>query len=101
MKLAALALTILLALPGAASAETLKGGLPACMTPELLDQIMKAILDDDRQTGEGLLQAGCIITKAGIPVTVLDTSVAGKVKVEAHNGDQSLVMWTVTQNVLP
>jgi hypothetical protein len=101
MKTAALAFAILLALPAGASAETLKGGLPGCMTPELLDQIMKAILDNDQKTGEGLLQAGCIITRAGIPVTVLDTSVPGKVKVEAHSGDQSLVMWTVTQNVLP
>lgn len=102
MRLRALFLALLLVVPSFASAETLKGGLPGCMTADLLDQVMKAIIDNDQQTGEALLHGGgCIVTAGGITVKVLDRSIPGKVEVQAGEGEHAVVMWTLPQNILP
>lgn len=102
MKFRALLITLLLAFPAMTSAETLKGNLPGCMTADLLDQLMKAIQYDDQKTGDALLHGGgCIITAPGAKVKVIDRSIPGKVEVQAGEGEHTLQMWTLPQNVLP
>ncbi|QUN06363.1 hypothetical protein KDN34_02540 [Shewanella yunxiaonensis] len=80
-------------------AETLKGGYGACLTEELFDQLSQAAVKKDEQGWQYLLNNGCIITKSGIQVSVLDTTWTGKAKVRAYVGDQAVVLWTNVENI--
>lgn len=98
MKTLALLLA-LSALPLSASAATVRQGAPGCMTAELLDQLIDAILKDDQQTGEGLLHGGgCIIVAQDVAATVLQTQ-DDKVQVKIAKGDLSLDMWVPAKYV--
>lgn len=95
-----LALAILVAaLPFAAHAESLKGGYAACLTEDLFDQMISAAVDKDETAMRFLLRNGCILTKSGIHVSVLDTTWTGKAKVRAYVGDDAVVLWTNIENV--
>ncbi len=78
--------------------KTFKGGYGACVTEELFDQLIDAAVKDDERAINYLLNNGCIMTKAGIPVSVLDTS-WGTAKVRAYVDDQAVVLWTNTENI--
>lgn len=80
-------------------AESLKGGYGACLTEDLFDQLTSAAVKKDERAWDYLLKNGCIITKAGIPVSVLDTTWTGRVKVRAYVGDQAIVLWTNIENI--
>lgn len=90
--------TLLLSIAPAYSA-TLKGGYVACLTENLLDQIMQAVTHKDERGFEYLLKHGCIITKSGIEVSVLDTTWTGKAKVRAYVDDQAIILWTLIENI--
>lgn len=89
-------LLILTLLPGLASAAKVHNGAPGCMTAELLDQFLQAILSNDQATGENLLKAGCIILNQDIDATLLETGV-DKVHVTVTNDKGSLDMWVPTK----
>jgi hypothetical protein len=80
-------------------AETLKGGFGACISEDLFDQFVSAAVKKDERGLQYLLQNGCIITKAGIEVSVLDTTWSGKAKVRAYVGNSAMVLWTNIENV--
>lgn len=82
-----------------AEAESLKGGYPACLTENLFDQAITALNKNDERAWQYLLENGCIVTKGGIPVSVLDRTWTGKVKVRAYVGDDAVILWTNMENV--
>lgn len=86
------------ALVGTAEAREFAGnGQPACLSEELLDQLISASVDNDEKGVKYLLNNGCIIPRAGIEVSVLDRSWTGTTKVRAYVGDQAAVLWTVNE----
>lgn len=92
---------ILLAGLQQANAEELVGGYGACTTKELFDEFITAVVKKDETALNYLTQHGCIITKAGIKVSVLDTTWTGTAKVRAYtpDGQNSAILWTNTENI--
>jgi len=72
-------------------------GQAACITEELHDQLISAAVDQDERGINYLLQNGCFIPKAGVPVSVLDRTWTGTVKVRAYVDDQAFELWTVRE----
>lgn len=91
-------LAILIA--GTANADSLKGNYGACVSEDLFDQFVTASTRDDHKAFSYLLQNGCILTKPGISVSVLETTWTGKAKVRAYVGDTSVVLWTFKENLV-
>ena len=90
---------------GNAFAETFQG-YSACLTEELYDQMSRALMNKDFRSSTYLLKHGCIITKKGIPITVLKKSWygglwLGGIKVRAYIGDEAIVLWTDKVNIGP
>lgn len=81
-------------------AETTKGGYAACLTEDLLDQITQAAVRKDRRGLEYLLKHGCVVMKAGIPVSILKKTWTGTVKMRAYIGNDALILWTVNENIV-
>ena len=92
MKTKVALLLILMLLPGLASAAKVHSGAPGCMSAELLDQLLHAILNNDQATGETLLQNGCIILNQDVDAKLLEAR-ADKVHVTVSNDKGSLDMW--------
>lgn len=86
-------------LMSSANAERLKGGYPACVSESLFDQFTSALVKKDKLGVQYLMKHGCIITKSGIQVSVLDTTWSGKAKVRAYVGDNAVVLWTNIENI--
>lgn len=99
MKKLAFSLLSLIALTSVAHAETLKGGYGACLSEELFDQFISASVKKDEQAFQYLLKNGCIITKAGINVSVLDRTWTGTSKIRAYVGNNAVVLWTNNENI--
>ena len=93
MGLLALAITV------PATAETTKGGYPACLTKDLFDQITSALVKKDERAFEYLMKNGCLILKAGIQISVLDRTWTGTAKIRAYVGDDAVVLWTNVENI--
>lgn len=93
--------TALATLAQAAGAETLKGDHVACLTESKLDEVHQAVARNDKRGFAYLMDNGCIITKGGIPISVLDTTWDGKAKVRAYMGNDAVVIWTVRENIKP
>jgi hypothetical protein len=91
-------LLLAIAASTSAQAESLKGEYGACLSEDLFDQLTSAAVKKDERAFQYLLKNGCIITKAGIQISVLDTS-WGKAKVRAYVGDSAVVLWTNTENI--
>ncbi|WP_413615738.1 hypothetical protein MRB56_02395 [Halomonas cupida] len=72
-------------------------GQAACLTEDLLDQLISAAVDSDERAMNYLLSNGCTIPKAGIPVSILDRTWTGTTKVRAYIGDQAIELWTVNE----
>jgi len=92
-------LLLSLFLTSSAYAETLVGGYPACLTEDLLGEYIRAERKGDTQGMLYLLNNGCIITATGIRASIIKTTWSGKVKVRAYNGNRSMVLWTIANNV--
>ena len=80
-------------------ADTFKGGHPACVTKDLFNQLATALINKDVNAFVYLLEHGCIITKKGVSVTVLDTTWTGMAKVRAYGGG-GVILWTYTDNIV-
>jgi hypothetical protein len=81
-------------------ASSLKGGYGACVSEELFDQLISASVNKDENSWNYLLKNGCIITKSGIQVSILDSTWTGTTKVRAYVGDTAVVLWTNTENII-
>ena len=86
----------------ASFADSLKGGYAACLNEESFDGITTAIAKNDKRGTQYYLDAGfCIIPKAGLPISILDTSFfTGTVKVRVYLGKKTFDLWTVLENVV-
>ncbi len=92
---------LLIPISGAQAASgTLKGGYPACVTKALFDQIVTALVSKDENAFNYLMKSGCVSTKAGLPVTILDWSFSGTAKVRVYVGGKSIVLFTNMENVI-
>ena len=90
---------LLLALPVSAQARQFNGsGQPACLTENLLDQIIDAAVSRNNAGVQYLLGNGCVIPRSGIQVTVLDTKIfSGKAKVRAFIDGRPIELWTTIE----
>ncbi len=79
--------------------NTLKGGYIGCLSEDLFDQMSQAKVREDARGIQYLLENGCIITRSGIDISVIDTSWSGVTKVRAYVGDETFILWTNTENV--
>ena len=99
--LTALAAVILAALiPTHTTADTLKGGYPACVTEDLFNRISAAAAQHDYQVMEFLLQSGCFVTLEGQRVTLLDTKVwSGSARISIQGETRAFILWTDAGNI--
>ena len=94
-----LCLTMFISFCGIVYADSLKGDYVACVSEELFDLAIIAGVNKDKRAWDYLMENGCIVPKAGIPISVLDTTWTGKAKVRAYVGDQAIILWTNTENI--
>ncbi len=99
LKKVIIALAVFAIISGVVNAASLKADYMACVSEDLFDQLMSAITKNDRRAADYLLEHGCIITKAGMPVSVIDTTWTGRAKVRAYAGDDSIILWTVIEAI--
>jgi len=99
MKKVVFSLIAVVAFTTTVQAASLKGGYGACISEDLFDQFISASVKKDERAFQYLLKNGCIITKAGIEVSVLDTTWTGTAKVRAYVGDSAVILWTNTENI--
>lgn len=89
------AATAAAAFTGPVHAETLNGEQFACLSEQSLDEMTNAAVNEDKRGMRYLIDANrCILPKAGVPVSVLDSTWTGKVKVRAYIGDHAITLWT-------
>lgn len=89
-------LTVTISLTASAQERQFKGGsYVACVSEDLLDQFIDAATSNDNRGMNYLLNNGCISPRAGIPVSVLDSSWTGTVHLRAYVGDQAIELWTI------
>lgn len=74
-------------------------GYPACLTEELLDQMLTAVAQKDRRGGAYLLENGCVALRGGLPVSVLETRWGGTLQMRVYVDDEALVLWAPHQAV--
>lgn len=92
-------LAALLLIAGGANAASLTGGYPACLTEDLFDQMMQALVTND-QTGQAyLLKSGCIVPAAGLQASLLKRASLGKIQIRVYSGTRAFVLWTNTENL--
>jgi hypothetical protein len=75
-------------------------GYGACLTEDLFDQWVTAFVDQDQRSQRHLLENGCIILRAGLPISVLDRNWTGviRARIYAEDGD-ALEVWTYQEAV--
>lgn len=78
--------------------NTLKGGYFACTTEDLYDEIISAAVDNDNLAVGHLLTKGCVLTKAGVRMSIIDIGFM-KSKIRAYIEGESIVVYTSTENV--
>lgn len=83
----------------AATADTLKGGEIMCLSKDLYDEIMLAVVKKDETAFDHLLKLGCAFSKAGVKFSLLEVTWTGAVRIRIYTGDTSLIVWTSPANV--
>ncbi len=79
---------------------TLKGGYYACTSEALFDEIITATVNKDTRTKAHLLTKGCVLTKSGVKMSIIDLGIFnGTTKVRAYSGSDSVILYTNTENV--
>ncbi|WP_193092175.1 hypothetical protein [Halomonas colorata] len=90
------AFMLVISLSASAQERAFKGeNYVACITEDLLDQFIDAAVKNDNRAMNYLLANGCIAPRAGIPVSVLDSTWTGTMHVRAYVGDQAIELWTI------
>ncbi|OWV31256.1 hypothetical protein [Halomonas campaniensis] len=94
----AIAVTLIVFSSNAQARQFNGNGQPACLTENLLDQIIDAAVSRNTAGIEYLLNNGCVVPRSGIQVSVIDTKILrGKVKVRAFIGGQPVELWTTIE----
>lgn len=76
-----------------------KGGYPACVTEDAFKEAISALIERDAAWFEQI--PGCIITKEGIKMTIVDRGFArSKVRLHPPGGQRPIVMWTNSENIV-
>lgn len=83
---------------GGAHAANIKGGYPACLTEDLFDQMMQAVVSNDRRGQQYLLKNGCINPRPGIQASLLKRSL-GKAQIRVYTDTGAIVLWTNIENL--
>ncbi len=84
-----------------AAADKFAGAYGACLSEDLFDEWVSAVANDDWNAISYLMGNGCIISKPGIPVSVLHRGFMGAIKVRAYAEDgTAFVLWTYTENLI-
>jgi len=78
--------------------KTLKGGYYACTTESKFDEIISAVVAKDNLAIGHLLSHGCVLTKSGVRVSIIDFGF-GTSKVRAYTGDEAIIIYTNTENI--
>ena len=78
--------------------KTLKGGYYACTSEALFDEIINARINKDNLAIGHLLSRGCVLTKAGVKMSIIDLGM-GTTKIRAYSGSDSVILYTNTENV--
>ena len=97
MKTTALILLSLIAFN--TQAKTMGEGRGACVSAELFDQFVTAIVASDELALDYLLKSGCFITNGGQPVSVIDSD-WGTVHVRAYTDAGAVEIWTYSENIV-
>lgn len=91
---------IILGLSFPAAADSFKGERIACLSEDLFDQALTAAAQKDERAWAYLMKNGCVIPRAGIKVSILDSTWTGKVKVRAYIGERAWTLWTTIENIV-
>ncbi len=90
------ALALAAALPALAAERQFAGtGHAACLSEDLLDQLVSAAVDNDNRAIDYLMSNGCFVPREGVPVSVIRQTFTGKAHVRAYLGDQAIELWTL------
>lgn len=92
-------LAALLLIAGGANAASLKGGYPACLSEDLFDQMMQAIVTHDQAGQTWLLKNGCIVPAAGLQASLLKRASLGKIQIRVYSDTHAFVLWTNSENL--
>lgn len=84
---------------GSVRAMTLKEGRAACASKEILEALAEAIQVNDQRAARTLMRRGCIRTPQGIPVSVLDATWTGIIKIRATIGAETAELWTLSESL--
>jgi len=101
MRHIALAVLILFALAGPVTAETTKGGYAACVSEDLFNQVISAITKEDERGFQYLMNNGCVMLQSGLSLSVLDRTWTGTAKIRVYLGNDAMIVWTNTENIVP
>jgi len=82
-------------------ANSLKGGYPACTSKKDLSDFSMAGVKKDYRMMNYLVESGnCVITKKGIKIDILDSSIfSGNAKVRVWIGKTPVEVWTNIENI--
>lgn len=101
MRTAILTLAAVTLWTGVASAQTLKSEHPVCATEDLLDEIQMARVDNDERTVQYLMKQGCVKPQPGLPISIIERTWGGNVKVRIYMDDgEAVVAWTDGRNIV-
>ena len=99
MKTVLMMLALALSFP-TANASTIIKGSRACIDEEHFDQQVRAKNDNDGQGLTYLFKNGyCIIINGDYPVSVIDSTWSGKVKVRLYTTGEPVEFWTYFESV--
>lgn len=75
-----------------------EGGYPACLTEENFEEAIQALVASD--TDWFLAIDGCIITKPGLKLTLVDYGLGrSQVRIHPPEGGRPILMWTNSENL--
>ena len=100
MRKVALAILILFVFAGPAAAESTKGGYAACVSEDLFNQVISAITKKDERGFQYLMDNGCVMLQGGLALSVLDRSWTGVAKIRVYSGNDAMIVWTNTENIV-
>ena len=80
---------------------TLKGGYFACTSESLFSEMTSAVVAKDNYAIGHLMAKGCVLTKEGVRFSIIDLGIfSGVTKIRAYTDDNSIIMYTNTENIL-
>jgi hypothetical protein len=82
------------------NAASLKAGYGACVSEDLFNQYIQAIIRNDELGMQYLYKNGCIkIVDNNYPLSIIDQPSTGAVKVRVYVDDSSAILWTFIEAI--